>query len=126
MTTAGAMSRPGTLYLIPNLLGETSLEQSLPQQVARVTALLKHFLVEDEKSARRLIKQLHPAVDLRSLRIERLNEHTKADTLRTLFAPLADGMMSELSLRLVARLSPIRGQILYALPTPWARALYLS
>lgn len=91
MTTSGAELRPGTLYLIPNLLGETSIERALPQQVAAVTARLKHFLVEDEKSARRLIKRLHPSTDLRSLSIERLNEHTKADALRNLIAPLSQG-----------------------------------
>jgi len=91
MALSGAELRPGTLYLIPNLLGETSIDASLPRQVTQITARLTHFLVEDEKSARRLIKQLNPSTDLRSLSMERLNEHTKREALETLIAPLSRG-----------------------------------
>lgn len=86
----GAISRP-TLYLIPNLLGETSTDTALPRQVANVVGALKHFLVEEEKSARALIKQLVPSAEIRSLDIRRLNEHTKLDELDALIAPLMAG-----------------------------------
>jgi 16S rRNA (cytidine1402-2'-O)-methyltransferase len=82
---------PGSVYLIPNLLGETSLDTSLPAYVARVVGALQNFLVEDEKSARKLIKQLVPTAEIRSLNIQRLNEHTKPAELKALMAPLTAG-----------------------------------
>jgi len=85
-----ATSRP-TIYLIPNLLGETALDTSLPIYVTKVVSSLHNFLVEDEKSARKLIKQLVPSAEIRSLNIQRLNEHTKPAELDALIAPLSSG-----------------------------------
>lgn len=87
---SGATSRP-TLYLIPNLLGETSVDTALPCHVATVVSTLQHFLVEEEKSARAIIKRLVPDADIRSLNIQRLNEHTKPDEMEARIAPLRAG-----------------------------------
>lgn len=85
------VSALGTLYLIPNVLGETCVEDVLPHRVFQITASLRHFLVEDAKSARRLIKQLAPNTDLRSLWMEELSEHTPSSSLPGLLQPLRDG-----------------------------------
>ena len=82
----------GALYLIPNLLGEASIDSSLPTLIAAVVARLSCFIVEDEKSARRLIKQLSPGTDLRALSIQRLNKHTKESELALLTQPLLAGI----------------------------------
>jgi 16S rRNA (cytidine1402-2'-O)-methyltransferase len=82
----------GSLYLIPNLLGDdVEVDTSLPPLVGATVAKLSHFLVEDEKNARHFIKQLCPAVSIRDLRINRLNEHTKKEELEALAAPLLAG-----------------------------------
>ena len=82
----------GELYLIPNLLGETApVEASLPPLLASVVSKLTHFVVEDEKSARRFIKQLCPEKVIRELSITSLNEHTKHNELESLAAPLKAG-----------------------------------
>lgn len=82
----------GELYLIPNLLGETApLDASLPPLVASVVASITHFVVEDEKNARRFIKQLCPERVIRDLSITSLNEHTKKEDLEALAAPLKAG-----------------------------------
>jgi len=82
----------GALYLIPNLLGEASIDSSLPSLIAAVVARLSCFIVEDEKSARRLIKQLSPGTDLRALSMQRLNKHTQESELALLTQPLLAGI----------------------------------
>lgn len=83
-------TRP-TLYLIPNLLGETPVTVALPTHASSVVATLSHFLVEEEKSARRLIKLLVPSREIRQLSLRVLNEHTKPEELDELAAPLLAG-----------------------------------
>jgi 16S rRNA (cytidine1402-2'-O)-methyltransferase len=82
---------PTKLYLIPNTLGEVAIDQSLPAYVSKVVSALRHFLVEDEKSARKFIKQLAPHLNIRELSINALNEHTKPHELTALIAPLREG-----------------------------------
>lgn len=81
----------GELYLIPNLLGETTVDASLPPLIAAITASISHFVVEEEKSARRFIKLLCPDRVIRELSLQVLNEHTKPDEIETLTAPLLAG-----------------------------------
>ncbi len=82
---------PGSLYLIPSLLGEAAVDTSLPALVVQTVSRLKHFLVEDEKSARHFIKKLLPDCNLRELSLERLSEHTAASELPRLLEPLMAG-----------------------------------
>lgn len=82
----------GAVYLIPNTLGETSLDSSLPPLIAQVVGRITHYVVEDEKSARRFIKQLCPERVIRELTIRSLNEHTKREELEALAAPIKEGI----------------------------------
>jgi 16S rRNA (cytidine1402-2'-O)-methyltransferase len=50
----------GSLYLIPTPLGENSPLEVLPLSVKTKVEELKHFIVENEKAARRFIKKLAP------------------------------------------------------------------
>lgn len=81
----------GELYLIPNLLGATSVDSSLPPLVATITGNISHFVVEEERSARRFIKLLCPDRVIRDLSFKVLNEHTKSDEVESLTAPLLAG-----------------------------------
>lgn len=83
--------RRGELYLIPNLLGETSIDSSLPPVIAAITASISHFVVEEEKSARRFIKLLCPDRVIRELSLQVLNEHTKPHEIEALTEPLLQG-----------------------------------
>jgi 16S rRNA (cytidine1402-2'-O)-methyltransferase len=80
-----------TLFLIPNLLGETTVDSSLPPLISRVVRSVKHFLVEDEKSARKIIKLLAPDINIRELNLAVLNEHTRPSELDSLMIPLLQG-----------------------------------
>lgn len=81
----------GELYLIPNLLGEAPVDTSLPPVVASIVSKISHFVVEEEKSARRFIKQLCPDRVIRDLSLTTLNEHTKPSEVDALLAPLREG-----------------------------------
>lgn len=82
---------PGTLYLIPCTLGDTPVEQVLPQHVIALARKLKHFVVEQPKSARQFLSALKPEQPIQSLHFASLNEHTAASELTHLLAPLLEG-----------------------------------
>lgn len=81
----------GTLYLIPTPLGDTSLERTLPEATRRIAASISTFIVEHPKTARAFLKQVGTALPLQQLTLLELNEHTRANELDTLLAPLLAG-----------------------------------
>ncbi|QBE65347.1 SAM-dependent methyltransferase [Pseudoduganella lutea] len=87
---------PGTLYLIPNTLGDTTaLNHVIPEHVQALTAQLAHFVAENAKTARaflKLVNAVHPlARPLQEIAITELNVNTKAEALAGLLAPLRAG-----------------------------------
>ena len=84
-------SKLGTLYLIPCTLGDTPAEQVLPQHVINVARKLQHFVVEQPKSARQFLSALKSEQPIQSLHFATLNEHTAANELPALLAPLLAG-----------------------------------
>lgn len=81
----------GTLYLIPVPLGAVAPELSLPATVLERVRPLTHFVVENAKSARAFLKAVGTAQPLQQLQLQELNEHTRADALDRLLAPLLAG-----------------------------------
>lgn len=65
-----------TLYLIPNLLGDTPPEQVLPAFNARLIGSLSHFFVEDIRNARRFLKRVIPEIEIDGLHFLELNKRT--------------------------------------------------
>ncbi len=80
-----------SLYLIPTPLGPTPLDSVLPAETLRVTTQLKHFIVENAKTARAFLKQVGTTLPLQQLDIVELNEHTPAAALEVLLAPMLAG-----------------------------------
>jgi 16S rRNA (cytidine1402-2'-O)-methyltransferase len=81
----------GTLYLIPVPLGPTSPQDSLTPAVLETIRPLSHFVVEQAKTARAFLKAAGTDKPLQELQLSELNEHTKADALSQLLAPLLAG-----------------------------------
>ena len=81
----------GTLYLIPCTVGDTPAEQVLPQHVIDVVRKLRHFVVEQPKTARQFLSALKPERPIQSLHFATLNERTAANELSELLAPLLAG-----------------------------------
>ncbi len=66
----------GKLYLIPTTLGDASHDFSFPSANNEIVKGLKHYVVEELRSARRFLKSVDKAIDIDTLTIEVLNEHT--------------------------------------------------
>jgi 16S rRNA (cytidine1402-2'-O)-methyltransferase len=81
----------GTLFLIPCTLGDAPAENVLPQHVIEVARKLSHFVVEQPKTARQFLSALKPGQPIQSLHFATLNEHTAANALPELLAPLLAG-----------------------------------
>jgi 16S rRNA (cytidine1402-2'-O)-methyltransferase len=83
--------KTGILYLIPSALGETTGVNCLPVSTLEVIRSLTHFIVEDERTARRFLKTCELLKSIQELKLELLNEHTDNKTLDSLIAPLLTG-----------------------------------
>ena len=87
----GDAARAGTLYLIPIGLGSDEPGTLLPPATLDVLSGLRHFIVENPKSARRFLKSAGYPHPLREAGMATLDEHTAAAELPALIAPLLAG-----------------------------------
>jgi 16S rRNA (cytidine1402-2'-O)-methyltransferase len=89
----------GKLYLIPTILGETNPDDVLPQTVKRAIEFINHYIVENEKTARKCIKGIVPDKLQSSLILSTLNKHTEIaehnEMLKPCFQGINIGLMSE-------------------------------
>jgi 16S rRNA (cytidine1402-2'-O)-methyltransferase len=81
----------GKLYLIPTTLGDTNPLEVMPISVKKVIEHIDHYIVENEKSARRAIKNLSPGKSQTSLVLYPLNKYTDNMELPTYLAPCLQG-----------------------------------
>ena len=79
------------LYLIPNLLGETPVEQVLPAYNHEIIMGIRHFIVEDVRTARRFLKQVDRSIDIDQLTFYTLNKHTNPEEVASMLKPLEEG-----------------------------------
>ncbi|HJD92030.1 MULTISPECIES: SAM-dependent methyltransferase [Bacteroides] len=79
------------LYLIPVTLGDTSIEQVLPAYNKDIILSIKHFIVEDIRSARRFLKKVDQDIDIDSLRFYELNKRTPKSQFSNYLDPLHNG-----------------------------------
>ncbi len=79
------------LYLIPVTLGETPLDKVLPAYNREVILSIRHFIVEEVRTARRFLKKVEPSIDIDSLTFYPLNKHTAPTDIAGYLRPLADG-----------------------------------
>lgn len=89
----------GKLYLIPTTLGEMNPEDVLPQTIKRSIDFIDDYIVENEKTARRFIKSVHPEKKQPELNLHVLNKHTEEADYNKMIQPLLEGknvgLMSE-------------------------------
>ena len=80
-----------TLYLIPCALGDNAPMEVLPLTVRKVIEPLTHFIVENEREARRFIKRIAPQKKQDQLVLYPLNKFTDPMELQHYLDPLAAG-----------------------------------
>ena len=81
------------LYLIPVPLGDTPVEQVLPSYNREVIAGIRHFIVENVRSARRFLKKSNPDICIDDLTFYELNRHTEATEVSGFLEPLRRGYL---------------------------------
>ena len=79
------------LYLIPNLLGDTPVEQVLPPYNHEIIMGIRHFIVEDVRTARRFLKLVDRSIDIDQLTFYTLNKHTNPEEVASMLRPLEEG-----------------------------------
>lgn len=79
------------LYLIPVTLGDTPLDRVLPSYNKEVILSIRHFIVEEVRTARRFLKKVEASIDIDSLTFYPLNKHTQPSDISGYLTPLAEG-----------------------------------
>ena len=80
-----------TLYLIPVTLGDTPIDKVLPQHNLSIILGIKHFIVENIRTARRFLKKCDPSINIDELTFYELNKHTNLDMIGSYLKPIAQG-----------------------------------
>lgn len=80
-----------TLYLIPVLMGETSVDQVIPAYNTGIATKLNYFIVENIRTARRFLKKCDPDIDIDSLTFFELNKHTNKKDISGFLDPMKSG-----------------------------------
>lgn len=79
------------VYLIPVPMGDSTPDRVLPQYNIDVVRGIKHFIVENVRSARRALKLMDRSIDIDSLTFATLDEHTDAADVPGMLAPIEAG-----------------------------------
>jgi 16S rRNA (cytidine1402-2'-O)-methyltransferase len=92
----------GTIYLIPVTLGGEDYSNVIPEKVLSLTRLLRFFIVEDIRSARRYLRLIDKDFPINDCVFYELNEHTGDSDIENYLTPVKDGnnigVMSEAGL----------------------------
>jgi 16S rRNA (cytidine1402-2'-O)-methyltransferase len=84
----------GTLYLLPNTLGDgdaAALEAVLPAPVRERASRLGYFVGENAKTTRAFLKRIGTARPIQEIEIRELNVNTPAGDIERLLEPLLGG-----------------------------------
>lgn len=82
----------GKLYLIPTTLGDSNVDEVLPAFTKTIIEKIDHYIVENEKTARKSIKQVLPEKPQPSLKLNTLNKYTDISILSTFLDPCKEGV----------------------------------
>src|SRR5229473_1668642 len=101
-----SFDRRGSLYLLPNTLGETAPEAVISAAALNRARALDYFIAEDPKTARAFLKRIGSTRALQSIRVERLDHNTPAADIASLIEPVLAGrdagLLSEAGIPAVA------------------------
>lgn len=85
------MQAKGKLFLIPCTLGDNNPLDVLPQTVKRAIELMDTFVVENEKDARKFIKNICPEKIQADLKLSTLNKRTEKSEHFAMLKPCFEG-----------------------------------
>jgi len=84
--------KTGNLYLIPSRIGDQPPLEVLPLSIRKKITDINHFIVENEKVARRFIKTIVPSKSQQKLEINLLNKFTQDIEIPEFIKPCSDGV----------------------------------
>ena len=79
------------LYLIPVTLGDTAIERVLPAHNKGVILGIRHFIVEEIRTARRFLKQVDRDINIDELTFYPMGKHADAALFSRYLEPLRKG-----------------------------------
>lgn len=79
------------LYLIPVTLGATPFHQVIPAYNLDVIRQIRHFIVEEERTARRFLKMADKSIDIDQLTFYPMGKHANPKQFRDYLRPLCNG-----------------------------------
>jgi len=91
------MNTKGTIYLVPIPIAEDAFS-TLSASVVSKTLELRHYFVENVRTARRFLKALHPSIVIDEIQFSEIDKHDGADTAlfrKWIKEGLEIGIMSE-------------------------------
>lgn len=96
----------GALYLLPNTLGSSQVDNIIPAGVIRIMHSLRHFIVEDVRNARRFLIHTGYPLKIDEVVFFELNKHTSESDIPGFLEPCESGidigLLSEAGIPVVA------------------------
>jgi 16S rRNA (cytidine1402-2'-O)-methyltransferase len=95
----------GKLYLIPTPLGAGRPQSYLDEEALKIISSIRHYVVEEERTARRFLSSLRLGIPIPELTLHLLNEHTKPQEILHYLDAASEhniGLMSEAGVPCVA------------------------
>ena len=81
----------GKLYLLPATLGDSKIEAVIPEDVKNIVNSINHYIVENQRTARRYLKKLGIKTPIDNLDFYTLNKHTLPDEINNFLQPVFQG-----------------------------------
>lgn len=85
------MNQKGKLYLIPTTIGDTPVDQVLPEHTLCVSRDLDTFIVEQVRTARRFLSKIKTNHTIDDIQFFPLNKHTKTEEIYEYLRPALNG-----------------------------------
>lgn len=85
------MEIEAALYMIPVGMSDAPYSDVLPEGNLWIVRGLRHFIVENVRSARRFLKRCDPSIDISLLTFHELNRHTDLNEVSRWLDPLRNG-----------------------------------
>lgn len=79
------------LYMIPVPISGGDLEDVVPEGNKTIIKGIKHYIVENIRTARRFLKKVDPGIDISLITFYELNTHTREDEIWSYLNPLRKG-----------------------------------
>lgn len=96
---------PGKLYLIPNIIGNDTVDLVIPKTVQEITLALPYYIVENVRTTRRYLKLLDRDVDIDQKTFKLIDKHqpfVPEEFLKPIVDGVDGGLISEAGLPAIA------------------------